>query len=273
MFQRFISVRKCKGFTLVETLVAISIFTIVMGISISLFVNTHASSTRTKVSRMLYEETRIALERIAKEVRGGTIDYEEYWSWHREGTTDYGENYGEYAAEFFGVDTKAEVNRSSENIGQGRDAIVFISGSSSAHEQKELYLINSNGTKKTIIKKQDFSGEDRLVMMRMSGTDTDGDTISDSWVPMADYITTNFQKIQPDSIRITDLKFFIAPLKDPRKAFAEFENAVQIQPHVTILITAEPSASEVVGIRGKTPSITLQTTVSARAQNEVKSLK
>lgn len=66
--------RNSKGFTLVETLVSISIFLTVMGISIGVFTDTIASNRRIEVSRLLYEESRIAVERIAKEMRKGTLD-------------------------------------------------------------------------------------------------------------------------------------------------------------------------------------------------------
>ena len=279
MFNLARPVRSKKGFTLIETLVAISIFAILIGVSLSLFANTSISSRRTEVSRNLYEETRITLERIVKEVRRGTIDYEEYWNWSNEGAADeedYGKNYGEYAAQFFDVDPKAKSNvtRYSENLGVGPEAL-------SDYEQAELYLIDANGTEKTIIKKisenvilgSDTYPEERLVMLKLNGIDSTGDAIMDSWIPLEDYQDYTFQKIQPDTINITDLSFYISPLKDPHKAFAEFADEVQVQPHVTIVITAEPSITEARGIQGDTPSLTLQTTVSARAFNEIKSLR
>ena len=288
MFSKLNSVRNSKGFTLLETLVAIFIFTTVITLSITLFTNAFSGSRRIEVSRMLYEETRIALERIVKEVRRGTIDYEEYWSRNQNGENEsgdnnYGKNYGEYSAEFFLGNladpeatnlTAEEIDRYSENLGVGPDA---LDDYMQDETEGELYLITSNGSEKTIFRSEIIAGEteSRLYMLKLNGADSDGDLITDLWSPASDYVDGVeyvFQKIQPDSIKITDLKFFISPLKDPRKAFAEFTDDVQIQPHVTILLTTEPSYEKSRGIKGTTPSITLQTTISARAQNEVKSI-
>jgi len=274
-------IRSRKGFTLVETLVAISVFTIVMGLSMSLFTNAFASYRRADVSRMLYEESRIVLERIVKEVRRGTIDYEEYWSRNDvggESSNEYGKNYGEYAAEFYNESARGDVTRYSENIGMGPAALT-------GYEQSDLYLISADGFEKTIFEKKDDEGEDRLKMLKLTGYDygfdglintddqAEGDGIIDTWLAEEDYSGFQFQLVQPDSVQITGLQFFISPLKDPRKTFAEFSNDAQIQPHVTIVLTTEPSATRIRGLRGGVPSIVLQTTVSARAQNEVKSLR
>ena len=244
---------------------------------------------------MVYEESRIALERVVKEIRRGTIDYEEYFSWNQiVGTTSYGANYGEYAAKFYlsptgSVPTAAnEVTRYYENVGVngGGEAL------NGTNLQGELYLITAEGNEKIIIKLEDDGGEDRLKMLKLPGRDSDGDGQINDWDiynagagqspdTFLDFCQTytgtkcttyQFQKIQPDSITITSLKFFIAPLEDPRKDFAEFTNDIQQQPHVTILLTAEPSELYNRGIRGNLPTVTLQTTVAARAQNEVKSL-
>lgn len=312
----FHHLRNTKGFTLVETLVAISIFLTVMGISVSLFTDTIASNRRVEVSRLLYEESRIALERIAKEMRKGTIDYEEYYNRHhfnRNSTENsvYGKNYGNYALQFFRdadrpnddvpPDSIADKSRMDENVGINKVAAAIgdassldicreplvplasvppapLLGNPSSHQQCELYLITADGSEKTIIKViseavAGSSNEYRLEMLKMTGSDTDGDAVIDTWNPLSDFSGYTFQKIQPDSIKITSLKFFISPLEDPRKAFAQFEDSIQIQPQVTILMTAQPSELYSRGIKGDVPSITIQTTVTARAQNEVKSLQ
>ncbi len=297
-----------KGFTLVEAIVAISILIVVIAMTTKLFTDSFASKRKTEISRMIYEEARVTLERIVKEVRKGTIDYEEYFSWNNcdavlceldpdpTDDNDYGKNYGHYAKQFYreadGTTVPAEladVNRFKENVGKntGSDPL-------GSHKQDELYLITAEGSEKTIIKLKDDGGEDRLVMLKLPGRDSDADGQVDEWKiynagstnpspsQFYDYCSTylsnvcttrQFQKIQPDSIQITGLKFFIAPLEDPRKAFAEFTTDVQQQPHVTIELTAEPSANRARGIRGDPPVVKLQTTVGARAQNEVKSLR
>lgn len=326
-------IKQTKGFTLVETIIAISIFVVVISVSAAIFTDSFASNRKTDVSRTLYEETRIALERVVKEVRRGTVDYEEYWNryTHNAASTadaDYGENYGDYALQFFRdadnlgspPPSIADKTRYDENVGkneganpvlnagalqlcQDLDDTVFPEVPATNYEQCELYLITAEGSEKTIIKlvPEVVSGqtEYRLVMLKLPGSDSDGDHQNDGWdiynaaaavspspspAKYLDYCNTydggskactdyQFQKIQPDSIKITGLGFFVAPLEDPRKAFAEFSNDIQIQPHVTVVLTAEPSISRSGGIRGRIPSLTLQTTIGARAHNEVKSLR
>ncbi len=311
--------KKNQGFTLVEALVAISIFIVVIAMATGIFTDSFANKRKTELSRMLYEETRIVFERIVKEMRKGTIDYEEYFSWNNcdggvicdcefnnlDGTNDdYGRNYGEYARQFYrdsDGNVPETVTRFHENVGEndlGSDPSVGGYPAINAYSQDELYLITADGTEKTIIKLKDELGENRLEMMKLPGRDSDGDGQIDEWIIVGeggaddpshssffdfcnDYNFANkiceddgyiFQKIQPDSIQIISLKFYISPLEDSRKAFAEFTDAVQQHPHVTIVLTAEPSESYIRGIRGDSPTVTLQTTVGARAQNEVISL-
>lgn len=301
--------RNKKGFTLVEALVAISIFTIVIGISISIFTDAIASNRRIEVSRLLYEESRIALERIAKEMHKGTIDYEEYWNRYHINASSvdnsvYGKNYGDYALQFFRdagdpdypPASIADKERSDENVGINPasngtaigeadsvavcdPALVPLVPDNSGYQQCELYLISADGSEKTIIKViseavTGGSNEYRLEMLKLAGSDTNADAVIDTWTPEEDFAGYTFQKIQPDSIKITGLKFFIAPLEDPRKAFAEFNDAIQIQPQATILLTAQPSQLYSRGLKGAIPpTITIQTTITARAQGEVKSIQ
>jgi len=321
MLKFFDKFRQKKGFTLVELIVSTTIFVIVISLVGTIFMDFYASKRKTEVSRLLYEESRTALERIVKEVRRGTIDFEEYWNRfeNQSAQTDnlkYGENYGEYATQFYrdsDGSVPATVSRFDENIGKnvGNDPLgnantlavcvapakIPISPGTSGHEQCELYLITAEGREKTIVKVEPITvgtnTEYQLKMLKLPGRDSNGNNQVDDWgihkLPdldpsdskFYDFCGTfdvsgtctefQFQKIQPDSIKITSLKFFISPREDPRKAFAEFSSDVQIQPHVTIQLSAEPSAPYSGGIRGNTPSVTLQTTVDARAQNEVKS--
>lgn len=295
--------RKNQGFTLIEALVAISIFLIIITAASGIFTDAFASQRKADVSKTVYEEGRIALERIVKEMRRGTIDYEEYWNRfeHQFSETNasvYGLNYGDYARYFYRNDigdVPDPVTRSDENIGKNFDplmpalrnasnlavcaapTLIPVAPGTSGYEQCELYLITADGTEKTIFKlvpELVATGETeyRLEMLKLEGSDPDTDGQIDTWTPEADFDGYTFQKVQPDSIQITSLKFYVAPLEDPRKAFAEFTNAIQQQPHVMIEMTVAPSALRAAGVRGGVPTITLQTTVGARAQNEVKSL-
>ena len=80
--------------------------------------------------------------------------------------------------------------------------------------------------------------------------------------------------ITPLRTHISSLKFYLAPLEDPRKAFAESDpaHAILQQPHVTIVMTVQPAASELGKFIGEDPpTLTLQSTVSSRTYREIKS--
>jgi len=79
-----------------------------------------------------------------------------------------------------------------------------------------------------------------------------------------------FVDISPSALNITGLKFIISPSDDPWKAYNMDE--VQIQPNVTIQLTAEanPKLVSTTG-DGRIPSITLTSTVTTRIYDEIKS--
>jgi len=82
-----------------------------------------------------------------------------------------------------------------------------------------------------------------------------------------------FVPISPVRTNVKSSHFYITPVEDPRKAFAETDPAmgIQQQPHVTVTMTLTPAQSEAGNFGGGLPIITLQSTFSSRVYNEVKS--
>lgn len=315
--------QKILGFTLMELLVVITIFSIVLITSTLLYSRYTSADRRLKLENELYEETRFTLERIVKEFREGTIDYEEYWnmvankpnpntttcSLYINGNTTYVENYGNkygncygmYAKQFYDnnkVNTGQNPNNATNTTEQDNRNAVSTNGTNN-YLQTELYIIDSTGTKKKLLRLQNNT----LQFLQLNGYDlgygngatktaTANDGKIDTWVCAKDFTcgtgvnlgisngTETGKKLankndgwvdySPPTIQITDLKFYIAPLEDPRKAFNENSATIQMQPHVTIILTAELSDDKFNGVPGEKPKLTLQTTVSARAFNEVK---
>lgn len=68
-----------SGLTLIELIIATSILLLVFTIVSSSVANFTSSKRRILLSSEVYNETRFLLERIVKEVRNGTIDYQGYW--------------------------------------------------------------------------------------------------------------------------------------------------------------------------------------------------
>lgn len=99
-----------KGFTLMELLVAGSIFSIISLVAMTIFINVVRTNRRINLENHIYTESHILMEKIVREIRQGTIDYEEYQSRQVLLAADYGENYGEYAKKFYHPGYKDNAN-------------------------------------------------------------------------------------------------------------------------------------------------------------------
>lgn len=169
------------------------------------------------------------------------------------------------------------------------------------HKQSQLYLINARGTRKTFLATEPVQREigestveeNVLSIFWMNGKDTDGDDVSDTWTNGIEFNTETpdslfddltiakseqniydeFIPISPLRSNIVDITFYISPLEDPYRAFAETDptTGTLVQPHVTVILTMEPSAVEMQDYLGKIPRKTLQTTIYSNVQQEVKS--
>lgn len=176
------------------------------------------------------------------------------------------------------------------------------------HEQDRLYLINEAGDKKTVLAPEivtkEVNGntydEKTLSLVWLYGSDTDRNDVVDEWAVGPQFIGTggapvtdaglvfdidpadknppseiyeNFIPVSPLRTNIVDLKFYVTPLEDPYKAFAETDPLTEtlIQPHVTIVLTVEPSVTETQSYIGPIPRKTLQTTVYSGVRQEVRS--
>lgn len=66
--------------TLVEVLIAISLFTLAAVISTNILVEVVKLEKRTSVENAIYEDVRIIMQQLTSEIQNGTIDYDEYFS-------------------------------------------------------------------------------------------------------------------------------------------------------------------------------------------------
>lgn len=90
-----------KSFTLIEVLVAVSIFAILALTAASTFVNFMGVKRRADLVQYIKNEGDFLMERIKREIRNGTVDYEEYYNQHHIGGGYYATNYGVYGRQFF----------------------------------------------------------------------------------------------------------------------------------------------------------------------------
>jgi prepilin-type N-terminal cleavage/methylation domain-containing protein len=70
--------QKNKGFTLIEILVVLAIFSVFVVLATDLFLTINRVQRETRVSERLLSESRYVLETISNEVRRGAIDYIAY---------------------------------------------------------------------------------------------------------------------------------------------------------------------------------------------------
>ncbi len=174
------------------------------------------------------------------------------------------------------------------------------------HKQDNLYLINEAGDKKTVLALETVEktvdsntfDEKTLSLVWLYGSDTDRNDVVDEWTVGPEFIGTggapitdagliadidpadknspseiyeNFIPISPLRTNIVDLKFYITPLEDPYKAFAETDPLTEtlIQPRVTVVLTVQPSVTETQDYLGPVPQKTLQTTIYSGVKSEV----
>lgn len=332
------NIKAKRGFTLVELLIATAIFSVFLVAIVTLTINMYRDSKRIELEEQMYQDMRAMMRQITVLVEGNAIDYEEYFRAASGDSEFAGEgsnyDYGDYAKEFYdfgsdGVegalcndgitpvenDPGCTVDKSTIDLNVGQNPVDDLAENANAfcgvfaacpgsldalHEQTELYLINANGTRKTILALEGVSRdpgsgavvENVMSTLWLNGSDSDGDDITDTWAvanefsgTMADMVAdlatdsdeadifNGFIPISPLRTNITDLKFYISPLEDPYKGFAETDVAsgTLVQPHITVVMTAEPSVMERLDYFGNPPTETLQTTIYSDVRLNVRS--
>ena len=170
-----------RGFTLIELSVSLVILTMMTLFGGQLYLNYTSSSRDIKAANLVYEETRFLMERIIREVRTNTIDYEEYFNRNvmipYNGEGDYGDNYCSYS-NFFYDDNGESIGTRNQTL-DPLYAAAAVDGVSDAVRsvEHELYLINLSGNEKTILKRveEDVTGNGtmtgKVAMLRMIGED------------------------------------------------------------------------------------------------------
>lgn len=333
--------KNTSGYSLVEVVLASTLFAIFMTMVGTVMINFYNAQKRERAKNMVLEETQYLMGRISNLVRENAIDYEEYFSngcdqiqnsqeddgcvgWEDLALLEnYGNDVGVYDAHFYRMpgckpgeseascdyddpqrfpsqifDTGADDTISNDNA--DLSAIKATGAGVDPHQQWELYLIAPDGSEKIMLRRtgngidedndgeidedgktwdagsdddgdgrMDEDGDERIEIYRMVLDDSDSDGLFDGYKAAEDF-SDGFVPITPlQSIEIVDLRFFIAPLDDPRKAVGEHGKDVQMQPHVTILLTVRPSAKLNRSLVDGDYEVTLQSTVSSRVLHPV----
>ncbi|MFC1599861.1 type II secretion system protein J [Patescibacteria group bacterium] len=327
------NLKQQKGFTLVELIITVTIFSVFMLSLVTLTIDLYRNSRRIQLQEQLYQDMRAMMRQVTILIEDNAIDYEEYY---RASVEDeelanlYGSGayvYGDYGSQFynFGSDgapgvlcndgtpanSDCVIDRTTldRNTGQNPadadpiNANAFCGGIDQTacltSDQDQLYLINDRGDRKQILALEEVERvidgvvetETVLSTLWLTGRDSDGDDLTDIWDyadeflifgnPLDELNTAKdessvydgFIPISPLRTNITNLKFHIAPLEDPYKAFGEADPATGtlVQPHVTVVMTAQPSKAELTNYLGPIPTKTLQTTIYSDIKNDVRS--
>ncbi len=143
----------------------------------------------------------------------------------------------------------------------------------------ELILVNGAGDLRTVFSQVLFDGSTtdyHLSKVQLSGTDTDNDGIVNTWLCSTNFPCTgtvpdltDFMPITPNVLDIESFTIYITPLEDPYRGFAEPDT--QVQPTVTIVITATLSDDYSGRMLGDVPSLTIQRTISTGVYSKVES--
>jgi len=142
------------GFTIAELLVSTMIMAVLITTGSAVYVSFYGSIRNMRAANLVYEEARFTMERIVKEIRNGTIDYEEYYNqaanFYGVTTNDtYGQNYCQYSRQFYSPGPDGEYGTfDDESTGKRKEgAAIPIENKI----QDNLYLINATGTKRTYL--------------------------------------------------------------------------------------------------------------------------
>lgn len=255
------------GFSLLELLVAMTIFAVIFLSIWSLVGNLQFAQNKIVVANNFYDESRLLMERVVQMVRNNTIDYDRYYCGDESGCA------GAYESTFY-----TDVGDRERNTGLG---VAAFTGN-----QSVLYLINAERTVRTAIKVETVDLVEGLLQVQTQiGIDTDGDGKIDRWSDSPDshcqisgfavvlgsetdqdlFCTRahEWTTIAPDQLQISSLTFTITPDKDPYLAFRD--NDAQIQPLVRIGMTTQMRNPSRFGFpESQTPTVYLQTAASSR---------
>jgi len=144
----------------------------------------------------------------------------------------------------------------------------------------ELILINGSGDERSVFARQLFdatSTDYHLSTVKLRGSDTDNDGIVDHWVCSDKFPScmddvpdsTDFMPISPDILTIESFHVYITPMEDPYRATTEADT--QVQPTVTLVLTATLSDSYSGRLLGDLPRLTIQRTVSTGVYSKIES--
>lgn len=283
--------KKTRGFTIIELLIAVSIFTVIVVATSYFYITSFRTDKDSALKAQIVSDAEFVLQKIEKAVREGTIDYEEYNNQLvKDG--EYGANYGEYKKKFYNNKINTGQNPSgAANETEQTYANALCEGSPACKDKTsrdELYLINAQGDKKTIFVPEAVGNNAFAVSyITMKGFDSDKDGIIDDFECSEEFVcqdingnvikkplkadkdlndpndadlNKNFVPISPQRVNIKSLNFYIHPIENPFSAV--MEKGMHYTPYIEVMMEIEASGSGI--------SFTLQKTITTKLLTEPK---
>ncbi|MBU1445652.1 prepilin-type N-terminal cleavage/methylation domain-containing protein [Patescibacteria group bacterium] len=231
--------KKQKGFTLIEVLVALTIFTIFITVISSTYIDIARSQRDTNLIKEIYSETRYLFGIITDEAKSKTIDY------------------------------GCPANRTIVDD-ESSSLINVVLSSNSCNElntmprERFLALISYDGIERVIFKIEDKADSgDELGMNKIKDIFMYKEKFNgQSWESEAGY-ESGYQQIELKSMQINGFVFDVTPLIDPFNPDNVGCGPVQFQPSVSIYANVIGS-NEAAG----NFNFNLQTSISSRAYNQ-----
>lgn len=177
--------KKTSGFTLMETVVVLAVFATTITIATDLFFTITREQRRTQNVQAVQSDASLVLEAMAREITVGTIDYGFY-----KAVCTTGPFIGDYCP-----------NGNSDCDASGTCGVIDLTSptyilATRDQENNQIFYRRSNGGSGDIIQVCSNNSED---FNRCNTTLT----------------TTNWQQATPIGVKVTNLKFYIAPSSNP----------------------------------------------------------
>jgi len=183
-----------KGFTIIELSVALVILTMISIFAGRIYLNYTNASRDLKAASLVYEEARFLMEKLVREVRQNGIDYEQYFNQNvmipLNTAGDYSDNYCAYSSFFYDSGPDGDPVTLDDNESRGTrnpERLLDITNASidpaaARPIEKELYLINMGGQKRTVLTRveKDVNGDTigKIATLKMDGFDYGTDHIN-----------------------------------------------------------------------------------------------
>jgi prepilin-type N-terminal cleavage/methylation domain-containing protein len=215
------------GYTIIELIIAMTIFAIIIVITVGSFVSVSNLSSKTSAQRGVQQDARYNLEEIARQSRASSIDYK-----------------------FYSVNASTPCSISTKNV---LTEIYTEAGANNTPVQKRLIFFYVAGVPGALYKYED--------------PNTDFSQVPTCATVLATVANGSATRLTGDNFDVKSAFFLITPDSDPYDTTSAVPKpANYYHPRVTIQMTIATRTNPVnVRSQSQTGSVTIETTVSSRA--------